>query len=121
MISTLSKVVFILFTSPPWHRTCDPVYDERCQTVYKQSCHYKLVCPQYCKLAGCSDRPSLAPHCRNLKHCSRQPHTTCTPHHTRECSIKKYQAQKKVVIVTKLPIMLPSFISPFLPPFSHSS
>ena len=27
--------------------SCDPVFDERCKTVYKQSCHYRRVCPHY--------------------------------------------------------------------------
>lgn len=81
------------------------MYDEQCKTVYQQSCHYKLVCPKYCKLAGCSDRPSLASQCRKIKHCTRQPQTTCTPHHTKECSIKKYQAPKKVSVVEKLPTL----------------
>jgi len=76
--------------------SCDPVYDESCNTEYPQKCYYKKKCPTSCSTQDCSDEPYKLQYCKKVKYCSRKPHTTCTPVKRSECSMKKILSPKKV-------------------------
>ena len=86
----------VCLTRKIFFRSCDPVYDESCNTEYPQKCYYKKKCPTSCSTRDCSDEPYKQQYCKKVKYCSRKPHTTCTPVKRSECSMKKILSPKKV-------------------------